>query len=285
MIPVLLAGGLGERLWPLSTREKPKPFLHLLSPDETLLQATARRAAMATSHPPLVVTSIQHAPLAAEQLPDCDILAEPCMRNTAAAVTMAVLRALEQSPDPLLLILPTDHWIGQEPLWAGQIQQARAAAEEGRIATFGITPSAPSPAYGYLLAEEQQVRFIEKPETEHAATLIATGNAFWNSGIFLFSAKTFLEEMAEHAPQLLQACQYAWGKRETHGGAVCLVSASYERIPALPIDRALMERSGKLAMLPARFGWSDLGSLETLEKLAENNEYAASLLKRTAQLA
>ncbi|GAB4270805.1 MAG: mannose-1-phosphate guanylyltransferase/mannose-6-phosphate isomerase [Deferrisomatales bacterium] len=272
MRAVILAGGSGTRLWPLSREQFPKQFLPLLG-KRSLFQETVERVRPVTGDDVLVVTTEDGRFLVAEQLrelgvdPEGRVLAEPTGRNTAPAIGLA---ALATDPDRVLLVLPSDHAVGKPAVLREALERARPVAEEGYLVTFGISPSRPETGYGYIRmggplphAEGFRAveRFEEKPDRPTAEGYLAEGSYVWNSGMFAFRAGTVLEELAAHAPEVHSGLQALRPALE-HGRPV--PRDLYEAIPKISIDYAVMERSNRVAVLPVDPGWSDLGSFEAL---------------------
>jgi mannose-1-phosphate guanylyltransferase len=285
LIPVILAGGKGERFWPLSRRERPKQFLCLDGSDRSLLQATADRLLdLAGGWERLwVVTSAPIAQGVREQLPDLpemNLLVEPEGRDTAPAVAWATLEVAKQHGEEAIAgFFPADHWIGDRPGFGRTLEAAaQLAAQQEAIVTLGIAPDYPSTGYGYIEQGEPQgdygglpvykvSRFTEKPDEATAREFIETGRYSWNSGMFIFRARTVLSELAVHAPNILQPLKDK-GK------------AAYSQLEKKSIDYALMEKTQLAYVLPANFGWDDLGDWNALERLhqgdgAQNVELAS----------
>ena len=215
--PVLLSGGSGTRLWPLSREAYPKQFLPLVGED-TMLQATWSRIAPMAARPPIVVANEAHRFLVAEQLrvigaPVPRIVLEPVGRNTAPAIAVAALQALVDGADPLLLVLPSDHVVANVDAFRDAVRVAAVAAEAGKLVTFGIVPTAPETAYGYIEQGREEgawravARFVEKPDRETAERYVASGRFLWNSGMFVFAADSLLAELARCAPAIHAACR------------------------------------------------------------------------------
>jgi mannose-1-phosphate guanylyltransferase/mannose-6-phosphate isomerase len=278
-VPVILVGGAGTRLWPVSRATLPKPLAPLIG-GESLLQQTARRVS-ACAPPERVVTvgARTHDFLVRRQLAEvapqlgAHRLLEPCGRNTAAAIALAALYAGHRlAPDDVLWVCPSDHLVADPALLRRAVEQALPVAEAGELVTFGITPTRPETGYGYIragaplaAAVRRVARFVEKPERAVAERLLAEGDWYWNSGIFLFRADRILAELGAHAPGILQAVERAYAALSpAPGGGFEVSQASYDAVPAAPIDKAVMERAERIAVLPCDPGWSDLGSWQAL---------------------
>ncbi|TPE63649.1 mannose-1-phosphate guanylyltransferase/mannose-6-phosphate isomerase [Sandaracinobacter neustonicus] len=276
--PVLLCGGSGTRLWPLSRADMPKQ-LQALAHEETMLQATALRTATNSNdlqfEAPLVLAGEGHRFLVVEQLlhvgcPPRAVILEPQGRNTAPAVAIAAhWLARAGTPDALMLVMPSDHLIGNEEAFRAAIADAAPAALAGRMVTFGITPSEPATGYGYIEAEgdigpvRRVRRFVEKPDEETAVAYVARG-MMWNAGIFLFKASAYLEALATCAPEVAKAVDDAVRIAEIDGMIFRPGGAEFAACPSISIDYAVMERSDKVSVVPVDMGWSDVGSWDAL---------------------
>ncbi|GIX30020.1 MAG: mannose-1-phosphate guanylyltransferase/mannose-6-phosphate isomerase [Porticoccaceae bacterium] len=283
MIPVILSGGSGERLWPRSRRHYPKQFLPLADPARSLIQATAARTRALGLAAPLVVCNREHRFLVADQLaaagiPPRRILLEPCPRNTAPAVATAALWALAAGgeEDPLLLVLPADHVLGDPAALAAALSRAEPAARAGRLVALGVSPQRPETGYGYLELGESLPeapgayalrRFVEKPPRADAEHFCAQGGWLWNSGIFLFSARTYLAELERFSPQMVTACRAALEAAEAERDFCWLDEAAFAACPADSVDYAVMERTARAAAVPLETTWSDVGSWQALWEL------------------
>ena len=280
IVPVILSGGSGTRLWPLSTPERPKQFLPLTGSESLFRQTLQRVGGEGRYAAPVTVANAAHEALCATEIGDvpgsCLIL-EPCARNTAVAIVMAasVVRDLH-GPDALMLIMPSDHRIGDLEAFHSAVAAGVPAARSGRLVTFGIQPSGPETGYGYLEAGDELAdahgaftvaRFTEKPARDVAEAMVADGRHYWNGGIFLFSANTFLQEAAEHAPEIYRSGEEAVRSATSDGSIVRPCAAALEHCPNLSVDYAVMERSGRVAMVPLAADWSDVGSWDALAAL------------------
>jgi mannose-1-phosphate guanylyltransferase len=278
--PVILSGGSGVRLWPLSRLGRPKQLLPLTG-ERTLLQETALRVREEAHFlAPIVVAAEAQGEEVEAQLieigaePELLIL-EPVPRNTAAAIALA---ALACAPEELLLVLPSDHFIADAAAFRGDIAAARGAAEAGWLVTFGITPDRAETGYGYIRAGEEiggGVRrveaFVEKPEAETAERYLAEGGYSWNAGIFLFRAGAFLDALEQHAPEIASGAAAAVRAGRRIGARLQPDAELLARVPAVSVDVAVMEKHGRVAVRAASFGWSDVGSWEALHGVAEKD--------------
>ena len=282
MIPVILSGGSGTRLWPLSRQAYPKQFLALAGED-TMLQATWQRVAELASAAPLVVANEDHRFMVAEQLRELGctpaaIVLEPVGRNTAPAIAVAALQATADGTDPLLLVLPSDHVIADAAGFRAAVAAATPAAQNGKLVTFGIVPTAAETGYGYIQAVaggdapvRAVARFVEKPDAATAAQYLASGQYFWNSGMFLFQASRYLAELERHAPAMLAACRKAFAAAARDADFVRLDKAAFAACPSDSIDYAVMEKTADAAVLPIDVGWNDVGSWSALWEVAQQD--------------
>jgi mannose-1-phosphate guanylyltransferase/mannose-6-phosphate isomerase len=292
IVPVILCGGAGSRLWPVSRQLLPKQFLPLVT-GRTLLQDTALRARVAqgtaarapasAGNPPMIVICNEaHRFLVQDQLAEIGIAArivlEPAGRSTAAAVAVAALAC--EKDDPVLLVLASDHAIGGAEEFNDAVRRAAAVAASGKLVTFGIAPARPDSGFGYIeqgaalddgTGAYKVARFIEKPPESEARRLIATGRAYWNSGMFAFGARRVLEELGRHRPDILAAARRAFAEASDDLGFLRLGKEAFLACPAEAIDRAVMERTAEAAVIPARFDWSDVGSWDALWDLASKD--------------
>jgi len=283
--PVILSGGAGSRLWPLSTQTKPKQF-HALAGTVTMFGQTLRRVAAdqtAQFGPPLVICGLSHLvpvteELARENVEDATIVLEPKPRNTAPALAVAALIQAERDPDALMLILPADHVIAHPERLHQACLDACAVAIDGRIVTFAVTPTAPETGYGYIKSGESLGKgvfaveaFREKPDLATAKAYLADGHYAWNAGIFFFKASAFLAELVTHAPGVLIAAQEALADSRREAGCIYLEEAAFVKAPSISVDYAVMEPTDHAAVVPVDIGWSDVGSFLTLWDLAEKD--------------
>ncbi len=284
--PVLLSGGAGARLWPMSREHFPKQLLNLTS-DRSMIQETVRRVADTSRFaPPLVICNEKHRFVIADQLnhatdnAPCTIILEPVGRNTAAAVAVAALRIVERDPDALMLVLPADHLIRDEGAFRAVVERAAAAAAAGHLVTFGITPTAPETGYGYIrrgpvLAGLDGVHgvaaFVEKPPRATAEAYLAGGEHFWNSGMFLFPVATVLAELERFEPAVVAACSRAIAGATVDLDFFRLDAAAFAAAPSISIDYAVMERTDRAAMVPATIGWTDVGAWSALWEIGDKD--------------
>lgn len=277
IVPVILSGGSGTRLWPLSREARPKQMLSLTEED-SMLQLTARRTARAGFTAPIVVANAAHADLVEEQLAEVGVslealILEPTGRNTAPAIALAAIGA--GAGDAPLLVMPSDHVIGDVEAFHAAIARAQPLVAEGYAITFGITADAPETGYGWIKIGEalgegvhRVARFIEKPPLDAAEAMLAAGDYAWNGGIFLFRADAYLNALAEHAPDILAAAQAAMAKVERQGLRIIPDREAFGESPAESIDYAVMEKSARVAVVPVAMGWSDVGSWDALHQIS-----------------
>lgn len=280
IFPVIMAGGNGSRLWPLSRVLYPKQFLRLEG-DYTMLQQTVRRLDDLNCGAPLVICNDEHRFLVAEQLRAIhklanNIILEPAGRNTAPAIALAALTALQTAPegsDPLLLVLAADHVIRDEAAFTTAVQAAIPYAESGKLVTFGIVPTTAETGYGYIkrgvaTGETQAAytvaQFVEKPDQKTAEHYLESGDYYWNSGMFLFRASRYLAELQQFRPDIYAACERALGKPSSDMDFVRVDKAAFLACPEDSIDYAVMEKTQDAMVVPLAAGWSDVGSWSSL---------------------
>jgi len=288
--PVILSGGSGTRLWPLSRQLNPKQFLKLTG-ERTMLQQTFWRLRGLPCRSPIAVCNEEHRFLAGEQMLEMGIknfpiILEPSPRNTAPAIALAAIHALTQGlgedkgDDPTLLVLPADHVIADEEAFRKAVMKALPAAIDGRLVTFGIVPEKPETGYGYIEKGKEHEEnpdiyevafFREKPDEETARGYIGSGKYYWNSGIFLFRAETYLEELKRHASKVYEACTKAMQKTEKDLDFIRVEPEAFELSPSISIDYAVMERTDLASVVPLDAGWSDVGSWSALWEVCEKN--------------
>jgi len=283
LTPVILSGGSGTRLWPLSRKNLPKQFL-ALNGSSTLFQQTVERArALADVEAPIVVCSEDHRFLVAEQLralkvEGASILLEPMPRNTAPAIALAAWQALATHPDAVLLVLPADHLIGDSASFATAVGKALPLAEQDWLVTFGIRPQAPETGFGYIKRAEaignggfRVERFVEKPDATKAKEYVEAGDYEWNSGMFLFKASRFLEELQQHAPAMHAASKAAFEAAKIDLDFVRIDKDTFAGSPDNSIDYAVMEKTARAAVVPVSCAWSDIGSWDALWAASERD--------------
>lgn len=280
IIPVILAGGAGTRLWPMSREAYPKQFL-TFGTTSSLLQKTWLRVAGIADVAPIIVANEEHRFIVSEQMREIGVspsalILEPVGRNTAPALAVAALKATERGVDPLLLILPSDHGVLDSKAFLNAVTKAQAAAEAGRLVTFGIKPSRAEIGYGYIKYaggnDVQQVQqFVEKPDLRKAQAYFNDGSYLWNSGIFLFKASTFLDEMQLLQPDILSVCTKALANSKTDLDFIRLDRSTFEQCPSLSIDYAVMEKTENASVLCVDVGWNDLGSWDTLGEMLSSD--------------
>ncbi|PPV08490.1 mannose-1-phosphate guanylyltransferase-mannose-6-phosphate isomerase [Xanthomonas bromi] len=298
VLPIILSGGSGTRLWPLSRESYPKQFLPLVG-DKSMLQSTWLRAAPVAGHSPIVVANEEHRFMAAEQLQQLGvkpsaILLEPKGRNTAPAIAVAALEATRNGADPLLLVLPSDHVIGNEAAFQAGVKVAAEAAAQGKLVTFGIKPTAPETGYGYIKASagagtgaSAVERFVEKPDLATAQGYLASGEYYWNSGMFLFRASRYLEELRKFHPAIADACQKAWENGKRDADFTRLDKDAFAASPSDSIDYAVMEKTADAVVVPLDAGWNDVGSwsslLDVSKQDAQGNAHHGDVIQLDCQ--
>ena len=280
IVPVILSGGSGTRLWPMSRPEKPKQFLALTA-EATMLQLTAARAQGDTYTAPIVVANAAHADEVERQLADAGaapqaLILEPMGRNTAPAIALAALTA---APDQPLLVMPSDHVIADPDAFQSAIRTALPLVEDGWLVTFGITPDAPETGYGYIKVGEELAtgvhrvaRFVEKPQRAVAEQMVASGDHAWNGGIFLFRADAFVDALRTFCPDMLDAVQRSLDAARRDGVRVFPDAAAFGASPSDSIDYAVMEKADRVAVVPVAMGWSDVGSWDALHAISARDD-------------
>ena len=288
ILPVILSGGTGTRLWPVSREGHPKPFMRLAD-GQTLLEKTYRRASnlpgvVKEDGKPkmLTVTNRDYYFISRDELAKADadgaFLLEPFGRNTAPAIALAAYRLLQKrGDDVIMLVLPSDHLIGDEAAFTACVQKACHLARDGYLVTFGITPAGPEIGFGYIEQGEAIAngflvkRFVEKPDAKTARQYLDAGNYLWNSGMFCFKAKIFLEELRLHAPEIADHAEKCWDAvpdRGNDSSYLEIPESAFRNAPNVSIDYALMEKSKRVAVVPGSFGWDDIGSWNAVRDLA-----------------
>ena len=271
--PILMSGGAGTRLWPLSRQAKPKQF-HRLGGAETLIQATALRVTGPMFNPPIVVCAAGHADLTRDQLAEVGItaralIAEPAPRNTAAASVAAAAVAAEIDPDGVFILLHADNLVSDVPAMHRAIEAGRAAAQAGEVVIFSLKPTGPETIYGYIRAGagdglvRKVAQFVEKPDLETAKRFVVDPDYGWNAGMFMFSAAAFLDECRRLAPAISAAAELAVAKAERPGDVIAL-SPDFLTAPSEAIDTAIMEKTDRASVVGADIGWSDVGNWHAL---------------------
>jgi len=276
LIPLILSGGSGTRLWPVSRKNLPKQFLSLAGQGTLFQQTVTRTQLLPEVASPIVVASEDHRFLAAEQLLEsgidgATIVLEPLARNTAPAIALGALQAIERDSDAILLVLPADHLIGDAKSFTEGVQLALPAARDGWLVTFGIRPDRPETGFGYIRRAEsiadgayQVKQFVEKPALATAQAYVEDGGYDWNSGMFMFKATRYLEELGLHAPEMLQAVRAAHASAKKDLDFVRIDSEAFAKVPDNSIDYAVMEKTQRAAVIPVSCDWSDIGSWSAL---------------------
>lgn len=282
--PVILSGGAGSRLWPLSRSLFPKQLLALAG-KHSLIQDTALRTLGTDFAAPLIICNVEHRFLIAEQMREAGvspaaIVLEPVGRNTAPAAAIAALMVAKTDPEGVLLLMPADHIVRNRTAFLEALDRAAAAARQNQLVSFGITPDSPETGYGYIrrgpaltgLNKSFKVaRFVEKPDAATAAAYVASGEYDWNSGMFVFKAAAFLAELERLEPELLAHCRAALDAAKTDLDFLRLEQDAFAKAKAISIDYAVMERTDKAAVVPVEMGWSDIGSWDSLWSVAERD--------------
>lgn len=280
--PVILSGGGGTRLWPMSTPEAPKQFLALTA-EQTMFQLTVKRVAdRGRFAAPVIVANAAHAEIVEAQLAaigiaDATLILEPCARNTAPAIALAAL-ALDDIKSPML-VMPSDHVILDTVAFDAATNALLPLVTQGWLATYGITPTGPETGYGYIQTGAEEVpgvkavhRFVEKPDATRAIEMVASGDHVWNGGIFLFRADIYLGVLSVHAPDMLAASQTAIANAKRSAGRIHPDPHAFAACPSDSIDYAVMEKAERVAVAPVSMGWSDVGSWDSLHEISGKDE-------------
>lgn len=288
LVPVVLCGGSGTRLWPLSRESYPKQFLRL-NGERSLLQQTLQRCEGLSDAAPLLLTGEATRFIVADQLDElglanATLMLEPLQRGTAPAIACAALQLIRVHGDAQMLVLPSDHVVGDADAFRRAVRTAGNAAREGWLMTFGVQPTAPETGYGYLRAGTEIAdgtfridAFLEKPDRQTAQRLIDNGHCYWNGGMFVFQCSRLIEELEQHAPVVMEACRAAIDGSTVDGRFVRLDPDNYARNPDISIDYALMERTSNAAMVALDAGWSDIGSWASVWDSAAHDEAGNSV--------
>ena len=282
--PVILSGGSGTRLWPLSREAYPKQFINLVNDNSLLGDTVERVEALDDVQHLIVVSNEQHRFMVAaclqthDHLNNSSIILEPVGRNTAPAIALAAYKAIEVDADAVLLIMPADHVIKNNPLFAEAVKKGKQAALEGKLATFGIVPDSPHTGYGYIKSGEQQGdwavvdQFVEKPDENTAKEYISTGKYYWNSGMFMFRADRYLQELEKFNPEMVSTCKEAIEKSSTDLDFIRVDEESFAASPNDSIDYAVMEKTDSAVVVPLDAGWSDVGSWSALWEIHQQDK-------------
>jgi mannose-1-phosphate guanylyltransferase/mannose-6-phosphate isomerase len=277
MTPIILSGGSGSRLWPLSRKQYPKQFLALTG-EKTLFQETLQRLSIEGMQPPVLVANQEHRFIVQEQLEQIGqqaqlLLLEPFGRNTAPAVAMAALQLLAEGRDELMLVLPADHVLDDQQAFRQALALATVAAEKGEMVLFGVPASRPETGYGYIRGQAdgalpegvaRVASFVEKPDAQRATEYVQSGDYFWNSGMFLFRASRFLEELKHHDVDIYDTCLLALERSQRKDAEIAIDQATFACCPDNSIDYAVMEKTNRACVVPLTAGWNDVGSWSSI---------------------
>jgi mannose-1-phosphate guanylyltransferase len=282
-IPVIMAGGSGSRLWPLSRSAFPKQFLSLDNQHSlTMLQSTIERLNGLDSAEPIIISNEDHRFVVAEQIrtygKKSRIILEPAGRNTAPAIALAAFTAIEQGDDPIMLVLAADHFVKNKPAFQSAVVQALHQAEAGKLATFGIVPTAPETGYGYIhrgVAVIDSIyeinAFVEKPKLEVAQQYLESGEYYWNSGCFMFKASVFLNELKQHSPEIYHQCELSMQGVTYDQDFIRVGTEDFLKCPDDSVDYAVMEHTQLGVVVPMDAGWSDVGSWSALWEVSDKD--------------
>ena len=276
--PVILAGGSGTRLWPLSRSLYPKQFLRLGS-EHSLLQNTVKRAGEICGGKAIIVCNEEHRFLTAEQLREIDgsaaIILEPVARNTAPAIALAALHAVSLNPEAIITVLSADHMIDDSEKFCRHVEEAVNAANDGSLVTFGVVPDRPETGYGYIKAQSDGVskisEFKEKPDLDTAQKYIDSGDYYWNSGMFVFRAQAYLDALQSHAPGILKSCTAAHANTSEDLDFIRVDEAAFSACENISVDYAVMEKTNSALVVPFTAGWSDIGSWDAVHQISEKD--------------
>jgi len=282
IVPVIMAGGSGSRLWPLSRDLMPKQFLKI-DGEHTMMQETIIRLNQLETSTPLIICNEEHRFIAAEQLLqinelDQNIILEPEGRNTAPAVAIAAFSKIKDGADPILLVLAADHVIVDTPAFLDSIEKAAGQAQKGKLVTFGIQPTSAETGYGYIKRGDnidgayQVDAFFEKPDAETAKKYIASGDFYWNSGMFMFKASRYLEELKNHRPDIYEACERAMSLTDRDMDFIRIRADDFLQCPSDSVDYAVMEKTSEAMVVPMDAGWNDIGSWSSLWDIKSKDE-------------
>ncbi len=277
MTPIILSGGSGSRLWPLSRKLYPKQFLALTG-EQTLFQQTLQRLSIEGMQPPVLVANQEHRFIVLEQLEQIDLqaqmlLLEPFGRNTAPAVAMAALQLVAEGRDELMLVLPADHVLDDQQAFRQALALATVAAEKGEMVLFGVPADRPETGYGYIRGQAdgalpdgvaRVANFVEKPDAQRATEYVKSGDYYWNSGMFLFRASRFLEELKHHDVDIYDTCLLALERSKREGTQIAIDPATFACCPDNSIDYAVMEKTSRACVVPRAAGWNDVGSWSSI---------------------
>lgn len=285
LLPIIMAGGSGSRLWPLSRSLHPKQFITLTS-NKTMLQETVARLSSIQHQAPVFICNEEHRFIVAEQLRQenfkhSGIILEPVGKNTAPAIALAAIRAIQNGDDPLLLVLAADHVIQDIPAFTTTIEKAIDSAQKSALITFGVIPTAPETGYGYIKKGHSihnelfnVEKFVEKPDLTTAEAYLASGEYLWNSGMFLFKASRYLDELNKHCPEILQVCQQSIDNAQNDLDFIRVKHETFMACPDESIDYAVMEKADNVLVIPMNVGWSDVGSFSSLWEVSAKDEKA-----------
>lgn len=283
ILPVIMAGGSGSRLWPLSRQLNPKQLLKLCG-ESTLLQQTLTRLQGLETPVPTIICNQDHRFMVAEQLRQLDVkgasvLLEPVGRNTAPAIALAALNAIAKMDDPILLVVAADHYIADRAAFHQAVRAATCLAEQNKLVTFGIVPSRPETGYGYIqrgnsleVAGFNVARFVEKPDLARASDYLKSGDYYWNSGMFMFKASIYLDALEKFRPDILDACKSALEQGHKDMDFIRVDAVAFAACPEDSIDYAVMEKTTEAAVIPLDAGWSDIGSWSALWEIGKKDE-------------